>query len=314
MPRIIANHETRSASLAETAEAIAHGFDPQDEGSTAAAAAALARLANNRTFLGDLLIDHLRERHRDTFEDSAYGPQVIVLSPLVGGCFLRANIWPSEDESCFRSSGAGSFVYGVPHDHNFDFLTAGYFGPGYRSDYCEIDYPSIAGFTGERVALRFIERSALHEGRLMHYRAHVDVHAQLPPEATSVSLNIMRVGAGQDWFDQYGFDLERSEVSAVLNPSASETYLRCAVALGDADALDLAEDFGRHHPSGRMRLACFEARAGLASSAAERDALWREAELAGNVMLAREAQVRRAGFSRRASRTARSRGAGRSQR
>ena len=49
-------------------------------------------------------------------------------------------------------------------------------------------------------------------------------------------------------------------------------------------------------------------------TAAERDALWREAELAGNVMLAREAQVRRAGFSRRASRTARSRGAGRSQR
>jgi hypothetical protein len=43
-----------------------------------------------------------------------------------------------------------------------------------------------------------------------------------------------------------------------------------------------------------MRLACFEARAGLASSAAERDALWREAELAGNVMLAREAQARRA--------------------
>ena len=61
MPRIIANHETRSASLAETAEAIAHGFDPQDEGSTAAAAAALAQLANNRDFLGDLLIDHLRE-------------------------------------------------------------------------------------------------------------------------------------------------------------------------------------------------------------------------------------------------------------
>jgi hypothetical protein len=34
-----------------------------------------------------------------------------------------------------RASGAAAFVYGLPHDHNFDFLTLGYFGPGYWSDY-----------------------------------------------------------------------------------------------------------------------------------------------------------------------------------
>ena len=291
---MIANTQRASARLDETVEALAAGFDPQDEGSIAEAAAALERLANNRHFLGDLLVAQLRERHRDHFEDSAYGPQAIVLSPLVGECFLRANIWPSENESCFRASGARNFVYGVAHDHNFDFLTAGYFGPGYRSDYYEIDYQAIAGFTGEQVALRFVERSALHEGKLMHYRAHLDVHAQLPPVSTSVSLNVMRVGAGQDWFDQYGFDLGGSRVARILNRSASETFLRCAVALGDAEALDLAERFGRSHPSTRMRLACFESRSGLLASEADRDCLWREAERAGDRMLAGEARLRRA--------------------
>ncbi|WP_198147707.1 transposase [Erythrobacter sp. AP23] len=294
MPRVIANTQSSSASLEETIDAVANGFDPCDRRSTADAAAALERLANNRGFLADLLIEQLRERHRDIFEDSAYGPQAIVLSPLVAGCFLRANIWPSEDESCFRASGAESFVYGIPHDHNFDFLTVGYFGPGYRSDYYEIDYEEIAGFRGEDVGLRFVERSALNEGKLMHYRAHVDVHSQLPPEATSVSLNIMHVDAGQDWFDQYGFDLGNGRVDRVINPGASETFMRCAVALGDDEAQDLAEHFGRNHPSTRMRLACFEARSGLLDNAQARDALWREAERAGDLMLAREAQARRA--------------------
>ncbi|MEX0342129.1 MAG: transposase [Erythrobacter sp.] len=294
MPSVIANTQSSSASLEETIEAIACGFDPRDEGSRNEAAAALERLANNRDFLADLMIEQLRERHRDVFEDSAYGPQAIVLSPLIAGCFLRANIWPSEEESCFGASGAESFVYGVPHDHNFDFLTAGYFGPGYRSDYFEIRYEEIAGYRSESVELRFVERSALAEGKLMHYRAHVDVHSQLPPESTSVSLNIMHVDAGQDWFDQYGFDLETRAIERLLNPSASETFMRCAVALGDADALDLAEQFGRNHPSARMRLACFEARSGLLEDVAARDALWGEAEMAGNLMLAREARARRA--------------------
>lgn len=294
MPRVIESSERASASLAETVDALAQGFDPRDEASTQVAAAALERLANNRHFLGDLVLAQLRDRHRETFEDSAYGPQAIVLSPMVGGCFLRANIWPSAEESSFRASGAKNFVYGIPHDHNFDFLTVGYFGPGYRSDYYEIDYEAIAGFRSEKAPLRFVERSALQQGKIMHYRAHVDVHAQLPPESTSVSLNIMHVDAGQDWFDQYGFDLESSCIARILNRSASETFLRCAVALGDNEALDLAECFGRSHPSARMRLACFEARCGLVQSDAERDSLWREAELSGDLMLAGEARLRRA--------------------
>lgn len=292
MPRLIASDETRSASLEETiGELHRIGFDPQDEDSVDRAARALQRLANDHGFLGDLLLDMLAGRAASP--QSGYGPQAIVLSPPRGDWFLRANIWPSERDTCLKSSGAAHFVYGAPHDHNFDFLTVGYFGPGYVSDYYEYDYEAVTGWRGEQAGLRFIERSALSEGKTLLYRAHRDVHSQLPPETMSVSLNILKIDPAQAWCDQYGFDLKHGTVSHVLNPTSNETFLRCAVGLGGDAARDLADHFGRHHPSDRMRLASFEARAMMADAAGA-DALWREAEKSGNRLVAREAKLRRA--------------------
>ncbi|MEZ5680065.1 MAG: transposase [Erythrobacter sp.] len=293
MPRIIDYLAQDSITLEECLEGLGDGFDPQDEESTLEAAQLLAGLGRNRDFLADMLVQQLKDRHREDTIESAYGPQAIVLSPLRGKCFLRANIWPSEDEACFAASGARNFVYELPHDHNFDFLTVGYFGPGYRSDYYEYDYEDVVGCKSERPQLHFIERSALHEGRLMHYRAHRDIHSQIPPESTSISLNIMHVDAAQGWFDQYGFDLDSNAVTGVLNPTSTETFLRCAVATGANEALDLAVNIGRTHPSDRLRLASYEARAGLLTDAGQRDALWREAELSGSRLLAIEAAAQR---------------------
>ncbi|UVI38453.1 transposase [Qipengyuania spongiae] len=296
MPRVIECASAGEASLQESIDALAGaGFDPGDEDSLALGASILRRLANNRRFLGDLMIDCLRERHRHHEPASAYGPQAIVLGPLRNGSFLRANIWPSERDGCFRASGAHSFVYGMPHDHNFSFLTVGYFGPGYESDYYEYDYAATAGYVGETPGLRFVERSALGEGRMLLYRAHRDIHSQLPAASMSVSLNILHIDPGQGWFDQYGFDLESGAITGLLNPTSTEVFLRCAVGLGDAAAVDLAEDFGRHHPSDRMRLASYEARASLGG---DEDGLWREAERSGSLMVAEEATARRRALER----------------
>ena len=297
MPRVIDNPDHGSAELDEVIEALGDGFDPTDEASTLDAARLLGRLGRNRTFLGDLLIEQLKEQPQDSGDPGGYGPQAIVLSPLRGTAFLRANIWPAPSEPCFAASGAKTFVYGIPHDHNFDFLTVGYFGPGYRSDYYEYEYETVTGVRGERADLHFKERSTLGEGRLMHYRAHRDIHAQLPPEATSVSLNIMHIGAGQGWLDQYGFDLDSNCVTGTLNPTSTEVFLRCAIGMGTQDALELAEDFGRRHPSDRLRLATFEGRAGLLCDVEARDELWRTAERSGSRLLAGEAKLQRAALA-----------------
>lgn len=227
--------------------------------------------------------------------DSAYGPQVVMLAPPNGQFFIRANLWPSPDEHMVRASGGASFVYGLPHDHNFDFLTLGYFGPGYWSDYYEVDYAAIAGWRGEPVpSLRFVERSRLEEGKILHYRAHVDVHAQHPADSLSVSLNVMHTSGAQGWLDQYRFDLERKQVGAILSPGPTEAFLKVAIGLGSAEALDLGHRFARRHPSDRLRLNAWDALAARETSAVAKDALWREAESCGSRLVAMEARARRA--------------------
>ncbi|MBD59216.1 MAG: transposase [Citromicrobium sp.] len=252
MPRELRPQPGAALSLEECiARLDAKGFDPADEDSLDHAADALAGLGANRTFLGDLLIDQIAGRMAGSA--TAYGPQAIMLAPPRNGYFLRANIWPARGDPAFQASGAASFVYGLPHDHNFDFLTVGYFGPGYVSDYWEYDYESVGGVPGEPVDLRFVERSALSEGRVLHYRAHRDVHCQHPPASLSVSLNICAASPAQGWFDQYRFDTENGRIAGVLNASANEVMLRLGVALGNAKTRELARDFAADHPSAAMR-------------------------------------------------------------
>jgi len=294
MPQLIECDEPRQCSLEECVEALAKApFDPADPDNVQASVRWLRKLTNNRSFLGDFLINQLKDQYRNPAVQSGYGPQAIALSDKVGGTFLRANIWPSERDHCFQSSGAKTFVYGVPHDHNFSFLSSGYLGPGYRSDYYEYDYETVAGYAGEKVPLRFVERSALAEGKMMLYRAHHDIHSQIPPERLSVSLNIMHIGPAQGWHDQYGFDLEEGTVARVLSPNSTEVFLRMAIATGQDEALDLAQQFGQRHPSDRLRLASYEARALLIDDSAQRDALWQEAEQSGCRMLQGVARQRR---------------------
>lgn len=296
MPRTLDVTDGTAIGLDECVDRLAHaGFNPYEEESLAHAALALRQLGNNQDFLGDMIVAELARRHQDDTFDTAYGPQVLMLArPATGNCFLRANIWPSRDEHMMRASGSDAFVYGLPHDHNFSFLTLGYFGPGYWSDYYEFDYADVVGHAGEAVALRHIGRERLEHGQIALYRAHVDVHAQLPADALSVSVNIMHTSGAQGWLDQYRFDLGNGTVGGIVSNGASEAFLRIAVGLGGAEAHDLAERFAARHPSCRMRLHALDALASVAGSDAARDALWARAEAGGSRLVSAEARGRRA--------------------
>ena len=295
MPRVIEVDDTAVASLAECVDAVScFGFDPEADESLLHAARWLRRLGNDRLFLGDILIEQLAQRHREDPTDNAYSPQVMMLAPPNGQFFIRANIWPALDDHVVRASGGEAFVLGLPHDHNFNFLTLGYFGPGYWSDYYEYDSTEVAGYRGEPVpSLRFVERSRLEEGKIMLYRAHRDVHAQGAADALSVSLNIMHTTGAQGWLDQYSFDLEKCAISGIISPGPSEALLKVAVGLGSAEALDLAHRFAKRHPSDRMRLAAWDALAARETEALARDAVWREAEGSGSRLVELEAKARR---------------------
>ncbi|MEO1044429.1 MAG: transposase [Pseudomonadota bacterium] len=232
------------------------------------AAGIMARLALDRECVANAALAEIEQGFTDdrmiddgasdnaksgTLADRRYGPQVLMLGEPRPGWFLRANIWPAQSDYALRASGDTAFSYGLAHDHNFDFLTIGYHGPGYVSDYYEQDYDALAGYRGEPARLRFIERSALHKGRILYYRKHRDVHCQYPPEQLSISLNLMFTAPEQHWYDQYRHDLDSDRIDGIVSHGASDVLLRLAVEAELDEGLELAETVLHLHPSGRLR-------------------------------------------------------------
>ncbi|HEX8194203.1 MAG TPA: transposase [Allosphingosinicella sp.] len=243
-------------------------IDTRDEDAMLAAAPMLKKLSNNRTFIADLALKELRERkHLDSI-DNSYTPQTIMLTKADRNYFVRANFWPSDNDHIFRSSGAKAFFYYAPHDHNFNFLTVGYFGPGYRSNYYEYEYGTVDGYEGEPVGLRFVEESALSEGKVMLYRALRDVHDQRPGEAMSMSINIMENSLRGNFLDQYSFDTERNCVSGILNRIGATALLPMIAVAGGDDSRDFLEETGRSHRLGRIRCIANDALASVQPDAA----------------------------------------------
>lgn len=296
MARLIDVRDPTSASLDECCEALAvWGFDPAEGESVSHAASWLARLGNNRTFLGDRLIDLLAGRkpigEAAVAVDGTQAPRILLSPPGRGDFAIVASIWPSPQEAVFRASGARAFGYGIAHDYNFDFLRLGYFGPGLTVDDFKYDHARVEGWRDEPVDLRSLGRTRFDPGRLVHYRANRDVQFQHPPESLSASLTLAHLHPAQGWTDHYWFDLDAGRISRVLGHGPSETFLRIAVALGGEEAKDLASRFGRHHPSDRMRIAAWRALASAAKDEASREEVWREAENSGRRAVA--ATVRR---------------------
>ncbi|MGA9582736.1 MAG: transposase, partial [Allosphingosinicella sp.] len=278
MPCVIHSECDEAIELGDLVEILeTQGFDPSDEDSIAAFGPALRRLANNRRFLGDLVVEELKRHCSTQSERNHYSSQVILLHGASRKFLLRANFWPAEGDGVMVNSGRDPFFYGVPHDHNFSFLTVGYLGSGYWSDYYEYDYGRVVGVPGERVELRFVERSRLSPGKVLLYRRNLDVHAQFPPDDLSVSLNIMALSAASELREQYSFDTKGSIVARVINASALETLVRLAGHFGGDKGAELIDRFAGHHPSERIRFAAWRARADLVADPEARVALYERA-------------------------------------
>ncbi len=210
----IESSETRSICVQEYMEYVERNVDPNDVASIAESGHMLKALKNNRTFL----IDFYNTELTKTLEKRLYNflsPQSYMISASNDGRFgLRSNIWtvPSVHQQQ-REMESRLFSYNMAHDHNFNFLTVGYYGPGYETVIYEYDSTKYTGYIGEEVALNFLERTTLPEGKLMLYRAAHDVHIQLPPEKLSISLNLLLNVPANSKRGQYYIDVDRQEIS-----------------------------------------------------------------------------------------------------
>lgn len=248
MTRLIQPGAGAPMTLDELVEALeTTRFDPHDEDSFAALGPLLARLGRNRSFLADLAIAELKTRCAGQSVANGYGAQVLLLRPSNGRFALRANFWPAADDGIVQASGTAPFVYGMAHDHNFPFLTYGYLGPGYWSDYWERDPER------PEAPMHSTGRRRIEPGQLMLYRMRRDVHAQLPPDAFSVTLNILGSHPAHRWIDQCRFDPATGAIAEVLTTAPSEGLAIIAAHLGGGNGLDLIDHLARSHPHPRMR-------------------------------------------------------------
>jgi hypothetical protein len=287
MPRLIDARTEEKISLAELVELLETGdFDPQDEDNFASWGLALKQLANDRRFLGDMIVAELKQSCEGQVRDNQYNPQVVLLHGSLERFIIRANFWPAMNDSIVRHSGSDPFFYNVAHDHNFSFLTVGYLGPGYWSDYYEYDYGEVVGIPGEEVNLKFVEKARLEEGKVMLYRAHKDVHLQLPADAMSVSLNILETSHATTFRDQYRFDLDNQRIDGIMTRMSLEPMLALAAHFGGDEGLDLLVNFAHSHPSDRIRWCALRARAAASPSLDARIAIYEEGARTDSLLVA----------------------------
>lgn len=251
----------------EYVEHVRTAVDVRDLDSVIASASKLAALANHRTFLAEYLCSGLRN-----WQQFQPRNEYISQSFILGrgpGFFVRANVWtPRAESDDIRSTQYRVTFYGVAHDHNFSFLTVGYWGSGYETQIYEVEPGSFHPAEGEPAELVFREQTRLTTGKVMLYRASRDVHEQAPPDDLSISLNLMLIPPEVDLCDQYYFDLRTRRVASVHGIYTDRVILLCklAGALGGAAPADVLLGLAARHPAARIRVAALEALVELGAS------------------------------------------------
>ncbi|MFT3765115.1 MAG: hypothetical protein QM820_06315 [Minicystis sp.] len=248
-------HSTdQKVSLEEFIDFVERNVDVRDDDSVMLAAPMLEALANNK----DLLIDVYNKEllSYDAARGAAYSPASAVLGR--GSKFVvRANLWPPTAGGAARTVEESLFSYATAHDHNFSFLTANYFGPGYETEIWEYaDRSSMIGYVGERVPLVFLERTRLHSGKQIFYRRCRDIHVQFAPPTFSVSINLMMPSAQDIITDQFVFDLAKQQVVSHPDgcPASRRVFLmEVAGALGNDRTAEVLLGIASSHPCARTR-------------------------------------------------------------
>jgi len=196
-------------------------------------AGVLWQLRNNRDFLLNWALKRLEQAGRLNL---VYTPQVFVIH-VSEYYFIRAVIWQPDHD---QRRGEEIFFYEDPHDHNFNFFTVNYFGPGYRTVVFEYQHADVNGIADELVSVQFSEDTVLEPGKVVLFRKGVDIHTQFPPASVSISLNIMEKNLDPDQIQtQYMFNTSKGVVSSRMTRYNAETFIDLLGA--DSSHSDLLE-------------------------------------------------------------------------
>jgi hypothetical protein len=240
-------------------------IDPDDPDSILGLAPDLAALARNKKFVLEYIHKDLKEGIENFQLYNQYTDQSLILERNKRFT-IRLNIWsPPVPYGGDVKWDEKRHSYNLAHNHNFDLLTVGYWGPGYLTDLYEFDFENALGYVGEKIPLEARGRAQLSQNRGMFYRKNVDVHTQLSPAELSMSLNLIPNSSGAGNIDQYEFDVEKKIISAHVGGSVTQraSFLHLTSLIGDENTLQLLIDIAQAHTNPRIRAQAFIAAAKL---------------------------------------------------
>jgi hypothetical protein len=260
----------RSITPQEYIEYINENIDLRDEAAVLNSAEQFSALNNNKAFALDILHAELK-RAPNSNETSFYSLHSCIVArgkPTrpEQSYMLRLNIWPCVPQSALTVALAQSvhqlYGYDIPHDHNFSFMTAGYWGPGYETAVFEYECAESQPYPNDALALRFLERTFLSEGKIMYFRTSRDVHIQFAPSEPSMSLNLLINLPENQHVEQYVVDLDSQRIAEYIPFSIITKRTRiieCVAQLGDENSVELLFDILQKHPARRLRHAALKA-------------------------------------------------------
>jgi hypothetical protein len=245
--------DTREISLDDYVAYVKETIDLDDIDSIVAGAPTFKRLLNNKQMLRNRLNAQLRS-WRDFQEGNGYSGMVTLLEANER-FVIRANVWkPAAKYDRTWLSDDAVYSYMSVHDHNFSFMTGGYFGQGYKTSIWEWDGLARTTTDGEHVDLRFLEHTSLPEGKIMLYRTSTDIHRQEHSESLSISLNLL-IRPPSSGPKQYRFNVDTSTVISSITPEIPTRLAVCDIAhfLADGDTIQILSDIARTHTEGQAR-------------------------------------------------------------
>jgi hypothetical protein len=211
------------------------------------------QLLNDKRLITERLNTELRAG-RDFQKNNLYSGQVLLLH--IGAQYIiRANVWePVRKYASSTITDDPVYSYLDVHDHNFSFLTGGYYGPGYDTVIWAWKNSAANARIGDSADLELLERTSLPTGRMMMYRASYDVHRQEHAPEFSMSLNVLMRPPIQGRL-QYRFDTETARVIGCSSMNVSERNTLCDLAgyLGDDRTLTLLGDIATSHEDHAFR-------------------------------------------------------------
>jgi len=228
-------------------------------------AARLTELANNQDLLWSMV---------NACQDVAglanifSAPQSFVLGKGKAHA-VRINFWvPKVENSPFSAHQQALYAYDVAHNHDFRFLTVGYFGAGYETDLYEMDHELVKGIKNEKVVLSNHQRVQLHPKRVIYFEPYKDVHVQHEPTEVSISINLLFTNEVR-FKEQLLINIGSSsviEAPSMNNISRLITAIEFSKFLHNESTLPLLLNISEKHDNKRVCQSASETASGLTST------------------------------------------------